>query len=276
MLFIFIVLLAVGSSMLPNGEQGLEFLFSPDLSKVTRSTLLSAMGQAFYSLSLSMGCLATYASYFRREDRLVSNAMNVAWIDLLVAVLASVIIFPAAFSVGVEPGVGPSLVFITLPNVFQQVFAGSPLLCYAFSLMFYLLLVLAALTSAMGLLEVPTIFMKEEFHIRRRWSAIGVTLFAIVVGMACSLSMGLWSGFKIAGMNLFDTFDFFTAKIMLPVGGFFAALYVGWFCDEPTLRGEVTNEGTTAVRFYPIYRFLIRYIAPLAILAIFLNQFGLI
>lgn len=276
MLFIFIVLLAVGSSMLPNGEQGLEFLFSPDLSKVTRSTLLSAMGQAFYSLSLSMGCLATYASYFRREDRLVSNAMNVAWIDLLVAVLASVIIFPAAFSVGVEPGVGPSLVFITLPNVFQQVFAGSPLLCYAFSLMFYLLLVLAALTSAMGLLEVPTIFMKEEFHIRRRWSAIGVTLFAIVVGMACSLSMGLWSGFKIVGMNLFDTFDFFTAKIMLPVGGFFAALYVGWFCDEPTLRGEVTNEGTTAVRFYPIYRFLIRYIAPLAILAIFLNQFGLI
>lgn len=276
MLFIFIVLLAVGSSMLPNGEQGLEFLFSPDLSKVTRSTLLSAMGQAFYSLSLSMGCLATYASYFRREDRLVSNAMNVAWIDLLVAVLASVIIFPAAFSVGVEPGIGPSLVFITLPNVFQQVFAGSPLLCYAFSLMFYLLLVLAALTSAMGLLEVPTIFMKEEFHIRRRWSAIGVTVFAIVVGMACSLSMGLWSGFKIAGMNLFDTFDFFTAKIMLPVGGFFAALYVGWFCDEPTLRSEVTNEGTTAVRFYPIYRFLIRYIAPLAILAIFLNQFGLI
>lgn len=276
MLFIFIVLLAVGSSMLPNGEQGLEFLFSPDLSKVTRSTLLSAMGQAFYSLSLSMGCLATYASYFRREDRLVSNAMNVAWIDLLVAVLASVIIFPAAFSVGVEPGVGPSLVFITLPNVFQQVFAGSPLLCYAFSLMFYLLLVLAALTSAMGLLEVPTIFMKEEFHIRRRWSAIGVTVFAIVVGMACSLSMGLWSGFKITGMNLFDTFDFFTAKIMLPVGGFFAALYVGWFCDEPTLRGEVTNEGTTAVRFYPVYRFLIRYIAPLAILAIFLNQFGLI
>lgn len=274
LLFIFIVLLAVGSSMLPNGDKGIEFLFKPDWSKVTRSTFLSAMGQAFYSLSLSMGCLATYASYFRREDRLVGSAINVAWIDTLVAVLASLIIFPAAFSVGVEPGVGPSLVFITLPNVFQQVFGGSPLLCYVFSLMFYLLLVLAALTSAMGLLEVPTIFMKEEFHIRRRWSAIGYTIFAIVVGMACSLSMGLWSEFKIVGMNLFDTFDFFTAKIMLPVGGFFAALYVGWFCDEKILRSEVTNDETTSVRFYPVYRFLIRYIAPIAILAIFLNQFG--
>lgn len=276
LLFVFIVVLAIGSSLLPGGEKGLEFLFKPDFSKVTHSTLLAAMGQTFYSLSLSMGCLATYASYFRKEDKLVGNAVNVACIDTLIALLAVVIIFPAAFSVGIEPGAGPSLVFITLPNVFQQVFHASPLLCYIFSLMFYTLLALAALTSAMGLLEVPTIYMKEEFHIRRRWSAIGCTIFAVVVGVGCSLSMGIWGDYKVGGLNMFDLFDFVTAKVLLPIGGFFTALYVGWFCDKKTIRDEVTNHGTVAVGVYNIYRFLIRFVAPLAILAIFLNQFGII
>ena len=276
LLLLFIIILAIGSCFLPGGEKGLEFLFKPDFSKLTPSTLLAAMGQTFYSLSLSMGCLATYASYFRKEDKLVSNAVNVACIDTVIALLAVVIIFPAAFSVGIEPGAGPSLVFITLPNVFQQVLHGSPLLCYVFSLMFYILLALAALTSAMGLLEVPTIYMKEEFHIRRRWSAIGYTIFAVVVGMGCSLSMGLWSGFTICGLNLFDLFDFVTAKIMLPIGGFLTAVYVGWFCNHKLLRDEVTNHGTVATKVYGVYLFLIRYVAPLAILAIFLDQFGLL
>lgn len=276
LLFIFIVILAIGSSMLPNGDKGLEFIFKPDFSQVTHSTLLAAMGQTFYSLSLSMGCLATYASYFRKEDKLVGNAVNVACIDTLIAVLAVVIIFPAAFSVGIEPGAGPSLVFITLPNVFQQVLHASPLLCYVFSLMFYILLALAALTSAMGLLEVPTIYLKEEFHIRRRWSAIGCTIFCVVVGVGCSLSMGIWDGFKVCGLNMFDLFDFVTAKIMLPVGGFLTALYVGWFCDVKMLRDEITNHGNVATRIFSGYLFLIRFVAPLVILAIFLNQFGII
>ncbi len=274
LLFIFVLTLAISSVMLPNAEKGLEFLFKPDLSKITSSTLLSAMGQAFYSLSLSMGCLCTYASYFRKEDKLVNNAVNVATIDTMVAVLAGVIIFPAVFSVGIEPGAGPSLVFITLPNVFQTIFAGEAWLGYIFSVMFYLLLVLATLTSAMGLLEVPTIYLKEEFRIRRRWSAIGCTVFCIIVGVGCSLSMGVWSDYTLFGLGMFDLFDFVTAKIMLPIGGFFAALYVGWFCDELQLYGEITNHGTAALKFYRIYRILIRYVAPIAILSIFLNQFG--
>lgn len=276
LLFIFVVILAVSSCFLPGSEQGLRFLFCPDFSAFTPSALLAAMGQSFFSLSLSMGCLATYASYFRKEDKLVTNAFNVATIDTLIALLSVLIIFPAAFSVGIEPGAGPSLVFITLPNVFQQVFGSEPMLCYIFSLMFYLLLALAALTSAMGLLEVPTIYLKEEFHIRRRWSAIGCTIFCIVVGVACSLSMGVWSEYTVCDLNIFDLFDFVTAKIMLPVGGFLTALYVGWFCDQQMLFDEVTNHGTVALAFYKIYRFLIRYVAPLAIIAIFLNQFGLI
>lgn len=276
LLFICILVLSVASVFLSGAGNGLAFLFKPDFSKITSATLLSAMGQSFFSLSLSMGCLATYASYFRKEDKLVHNAANVAVIDTMVAVLSGIIIFPAAFSVGISPGAGPSLVFITLPNVFQQVFAGQPFLGYIFSLMFYVLLVLATLTSAMGLLEVPTIFLKERFRIRRRWSAIGCTIFCIAVGIVCSLSMGIWSDYTVGGMNIFDLFDFVTAKVMLPVGGFLTAIYVGWFCDQKTLYEEVTNKGTTAVKFYAVYRLLVRFVAPIAILFIFLNQFGLV
>lgn len=272
LLFVFIVVLAVLTVMQPGAGRGVEFLFKPDFSKVTPSTLLSAMGQSFFSLSLSMGCLCTYASYFRKEDKLVTNAVNVASIDTLIAIMAALIIFPAAFSVNIEPGAGPSLVFITLPNVFQQLFAARPVLGYCFALLFYLLLVLAALTSAMGLLEVPTIYLKEEFHIRRRWSAIGCTIFCITVGVACSLSMGVWSEHTLFGLNIFDLFDFVTAKIMLPVGGFLIAIYTGWICDDKLLRDEVTNHGTVAVGIYGMYRFLVRYVAPVAILAIFVNE----
>lgn len=272
LLFVCIVVLAVLTVIQPGAEAGLAFLFKPDFSRVTSSTLLSAMGQSFFSLSLSMGCLCTYASYFRRDDKLVLNAVNVAGIDTLVAILAAVIIFPAAFSVNIEPGAGPSLVFITLPNVFQHAFHARPLLGYIFALMFYILLVLATLTSAMGLLEVPTIYLKEEYHIRRRWSAIGCTVFCIAVGVCCSLSMGLWSDFTVGGLCLFDLFDFVTAKVMLPVGGFFIAIYAGWFCHRDVLQREVTNGGTVAVRFFRVYRFLIRYVAPVAIAAIFINE----
>ncbi len=275
-MFIFVVVLAVGCMMLPGAGKGVSFLFQPDFSKITPSTLLAAMGQCFYSLSLSMGCICTYASYFRKEDKLVSNAVNAVTIDTLIAILAAIIIFTAAFAVGIQPDAGPSLVFITLPNVFQQVFSGQPLLCYVFSLMFYALLFIATLTSAMGLLEVPTIYLKEEFHIRRLWSSIGCTIFCVLVGVGCSLSMGIWGDYKVGGLNMFDLFDFVTAKIMLPVGGFFTALYTGWFCDGRQIYDEVTNGGTVARKFFPIYKVLLRFVVPISILGIFLNQFGII
>ncbi len=273
-LFIFVVVLAVACVMLPGSEKGLAFLFKPDFSKLTPSTCLSAMGQCFYSLSLAMGCICTYASYFRKEDKLVNNALGVITLDTFVAIMASLIIFPAAFSVGINPDAGPSLVFITLPNVFQQVFAAQPWLGYIVSLMFYLLLLVATLTSTMSLLEVPTIYLKEEFGIRRRWSAIGCTLFVVTVGIGCSLSMGIWGDYKVCGLNLFDLFDSVTAKILLPVGGFLTAIYIGWFCDRKKLYNEITNNGTVSQKFYSIYLILIRFVVPIVILSIFLNQFG--
>ncbi|MCQ2267261.1 MAG: sodium-dependent transporter [Bacteroidaceae bacterium] len=274
MLFIFILVLVGCSLSLPGAMKGVEFLLNPDFSKVTASTYLAAMGQAFFSLSIGMGCLCTYASYFPKEANLFGNAFNIAGIDTLIAILSGLIIFPAAYSVGIEPGAGPSLVFITLPNVFYQAFGSIPWLAYMFSLMFYLLLAMAALTSAISLLEPATLLIHEETHLRRRWSALLATAPVLLFGVACSLSMGIWDEYKLFGMNLFDLFDFTTAKIMLPLGGLFTALFVGWKMDKKALLSEISNQRTLPQWLIRIYYSLIKVILPLAIIAIFLNELG--
>lgn len=275
LLFILVIVLAVCSVSLPGSEKGLLFLFRPDFSKVTSDVVLGAMGQAFYSLSLGMGCLCTYASYFSRDTNLAKTAGSVGVIDTCVAVLAGIIIFPAAFSVGISPDAGPGLIFITLPNVFQQAFAGVPVLSYIFSLMFYILLALAALTSTISIHEVVTAYLHEEFHLSRTRAATLVTAGCLLLGAACSLSMGVWSDFTIAGMNLFNLFDFTTTKIMLPLGGMFICLFTGWYLDRRLVYAEVSNEGSLKVRFFRAYIFLVRYVAPIAIAGVFLKEWGL-
>lgn len=262
--------------MLPGAEKGIEFLLTPDFSKVTPDVFLGAMGQAFFSLSLGMGCLSTYASYFGKETRLGHTAMSVGLIDTCVAVLAGLIIFPAAFSVGIEPDAGPSLIFITLPNVFQQAFSGVPALAYICSILFYILLALAALTSTISLHEVSTAFLHEKFHFTRKKAACIITVCCWLIGIVSSLALGDWSGYTIAGMNLFDALDFLTAKIMLPLGGMFAAIFVGWVIDRRIVRGEVTNYGTLKAPYYPVYLFILKFIAPIGITLIFLNELGLL
>lgn len=274
-LFILILLLAVCSIMLPGAEKGVEFLLKPDFGKVTPSVFLGAMGQAFFSLSLGMGCLSTYASYFGKDTRLGHTAMSVGVIDTFVAVLAGLIIFPAAFSVGIQPDAGPSLIFITLPNVFQQAFSGVPVLAYVCSILFYVLLALAALTSTISLHEVSTAFLHEKFNFSRGKAARMVTAGSLIIGIVASLALGVWSDYKIAGMNFFDALDFLTAKIMLPVGGMMTALFVGWVLNRQIVRDEVTNYGSLKAGYYPVYIFILKYIAPIGIAAIFLNELGL-
>lgn len=274
MLFVFILVLVGCSLSLPGSIKGVDFLLNPDFSKVTPATFLAAMGQAFFSLSIGMGCLCTYASYFPKEANLFGNALNIAGIDTLIAILSGLIIFPAAYSVGIEPGAGPSLVFITLPNVFYQAFGQWPWLAYMFSLMFYLLLAMAALTSAISLLEPATLLISEEIKIRRRWAAPIACVICVLVGVACSLSMGVWNDFKLFGMNLFDLFDYTTAKIMLPLGGLFTALFVGWKMDKKALLSEISNNRALPQWLVRIYYSLIKVILPLAIIAIFLNELG--
>jgi len=275
-LFILLLIIVAASCMLPGAEKGIRFLFNPSFSRVTPSVFLSALGQAFFSLSLAMGCICTYASYFSRHTKLLSSAVQISVIDSVVAILAGLMIFPAAFSVGISPDAGPSLIFITLPNVFSQAFVAIPVVGYIVSLMFYGLLSLAALTSLISLHEVSTAFLQEEMRVGRRTAAMIVTLSCSVIGALCSLSLGSWDGLQLAGMPLFDIFDYVTGQIFLPIGGFLTCLFIGWYVPHKVVRDEFTNWGTLRGSLFHAYIFLVKYFCPLGVLLIFLNQIGLI
>lgn len=275
-LFILLLVIVVASCLLPGAGKGIEFLFKPDFGKVDKGVFLGALGQSFYSLSIAMGCICTYASYYTRQTNLLQSAIQVSVVDSFVAILAGLMIFPAAFSVGVNPDSGPSLIFITLPNVFSQAFSGMPVMGWIVSLMFYVLLSLAALTSLISLHEVSTSFFYEEFHLSRKKGAVVVTVTTFVIGAFCSLSLGDMNYLSVGGKSLFDVFDFVTGQIFLPIGGFLTCVFLGWFVPLQTVRDEFTNWGTLSGRFFGIFVFLVRYVCPLAILSIFLHQLNVI
>jgi NSS family neurotransmitter:Na+ symporter len=275
-LFLLLLVIVVASCMLPGAEKGINFLFKPDFTKINGNVFLAALGQSFYSLSIAMGCLCTYASYFSKQTNLTKSAVQIAVIDCLVAILAGLMIFPAAFSVGVNPDSGPSLIFITLPNVFQQAFGAMPVVGYLVSLLFFVLLSLAALTSLISLHEVSTAFLQEEMVITRRKAAVIVTVSTAVIGAFCSLSLGAVEGLSIFGKSLFDWFDFVTGQIFLPLVGFMTCIFIGWFLPHKLVRDEFTNWGTLRGRFFHPYLLLIKYVCPLAILFIFLHQLGML
>lgn len=275
-LFILLIILAICSISLPGSSAGINFLFKPDFSQINSNTFLSAMGQAFFSLSLGMGCLCTYASYFKNDTPLPKVALNVATIDTLVAILAGIIIFPAAFSVGIKPDAGPSLLFITLPNVFQQAFGSIPLLAITLSIMFYVLLAVAALTSTISLHEVVTAYLHEEFNMTRKKAARIVTTSCIILGVFCSLSLGIGKEYTLFGMTLFDLFDYVTAKLMMPIGGFLIAIFTGWYLDKKIVWEEITNQGKLKPIVFKTLVFLLKYFSPIAILLIFIHELGLL
>jgi NSS family neurotransmitter:Na+ symporter len=277
-LFVILIVLAICSVMLPGASQGLEFLLKPDFSKITGSAVLSAMGQAFFSLSLGMGCLCTYASYFRSDTNIGKTALNVALIDTFVAVMSGFIIFPAVFNAGYaisSNDIGPSLLFITMPNVFQQAFGGMPVLSYCVSVLFYFLLVVAALTSTISMHEVATAYVSEEFDMKRSKAAMLVTIACCSIGVVCALSFGPFAGAKLFGMSIFDLIDYVSSNIFLPVGGMFISIFTGWYLDKKLLRDEITNYGTLRVPYLRFVIFILRYFAPIAIAVILLNQLGL-
>lgn len=270
-LFLILIALCVRSATLPGASEGLSFLFNPDFSKIDSSVVLSAMGQAFFSLSIGMGCLITYASYFGKQTNLQTTALQVTILDTLVAVLAGVMIFPAVFSFGIEPTTGPELVFITLPNVFEQLPFGN-----IWSFVFFVLLALAALTSTISLHEVSTAYVHEEYHVSRKKAAIIVSVGVTIVGILSSLSMGLLKSYTLFGLNFFNLLDFVTAKIMLPLGGMMICIFTAKRVDKLLLKEEVTNHGTIRFYFFNTYAFFVKYIAPIAIGLIFLNELGLL
>lgn len=266
-LFLILIVLCVRSVTLPGGMEGLKFLFAPDFSKITPSVILSAMGQAFFSLSLGMGCMVTYGSYISKQANLERTALEVTGLDTLMAILCAVTIFPAVFAMGIDPSQGPELVFITLPTVFNQMPGG-----YLWAILFFLLLSIAALTSTISLLEVITAYISEELRWSRKLTAIVVSLLIALLGVACSLSMGVWSEFRVFGLNLFDLFDKFTSYILMPLGGIGISLFMGWHVDRKRLELELSNEGTLKLKYIKVYVFLLKYVTPLAILLVFINQ----
>lgn len=270
LLLIIIIALGIRAVTLPGGAEGLKFLFQPDFSKITPSVVLSAMGQAFFSLSLGMGCMITYGSYISKKNHLSHTVVEVTVVDTLVAILASVAIFPAVFSLGIDPAQGPELVFITLPKVFASMPGG-----YIWAILFFILLSVAALTSAISLMEVVVAWLVEEFKVKRLTATIAVTIGILFFGVLASLSFGVWKEVKIFNMGFFDLFDNLTSKVLMPVGGFLIAIFTGWFLDKKLIKEELSVHGKFRTGYYHVFIFLVRYVTPICIGLVILNQLGL-
>ena len=270
MLFVLLLVFCGVSPTFPKAMEGMEFFFSPDFSKITPAVVVNALGQAFFSLSLGMGILITYSSYFPKDTKLGKTAVTVSMLDLLVAVMMGVIIFPAVKSFGLdEHGLeGVTLVFVTLPEVFAQM-PGTQI----WSSLFFLLLMVAALTSTISLAEVSIAFMMDRFKMRRVAACLTVILPLFVLSTLCSLSQGSLSWLKLAGLNIFDFLDTVATNVMLPVVAIFTCIFVGWHVPSDYFRNEMTNEGSIVSRIYRPALFIIKYMAPILIAVVLISSF---
>ncbi|MEG1622664.1 MAG: sodium-dependent transporter [Alistipes sp.] len=266
-LLLMLVVLAVRSLSFEGAAEGVKFFLSPDFSKVTPRTVLVALGQAFFSLSVGMGSMVTYASYFKSDTDLRHTAVQVTLIDSVVAILAGLIIFPAVFSAGIAPSSGPSLVFVTLPGIFNAM-PGAMF----WSTAFFLLLGVAALTSTISMHEVVTAYFHEEWHLTRRAGAWLTTVLTAGLASLASLSLGVMGGYRLFGLNLFDGLDFVSANILLPLGGLALSLFVGWKLNPEVLRDQLTNHGTLRFRLLRLFVFILRYLCPAMLLLVFLDN----
>lgn len=273
LLFVLMLLLICASCSLPGAMKGIAFLFHPDFSKITADVMYEAIGQSFFSLSLGTACLCTYAAYFKKEASLFKSSIQIAGIDCGVAIMAGLMIFPAAFAVGLRPDAGPSLIFQTLPYVFQLAFPHA--VAYVVSIVFFALLTLAALTSTISMHEIGTSFFYEELHISRRRGAIIETVVCCAIGVLCSLSCGAVD-ISLFGKSFLDCCDFLTSNILLPLGSFFTCILVGWVVPRRVVKDEVSNWGTLRVSVYAVWLFIIRFISPACILLVFLHQMGFV
>lgn len=270
-LFVLLVAFCINSLSMPGLKDGLEFLFRPDFSQINPAVMLGAMGQAFFSLSLGLGCMMTYASYFSKDTKLGRTAVTIASLDFLVAILAGVIIFPAVFSFGLSPQAGPTLVFEVLPFIFNQLSGG-----IIWSTLFFLLLFLASLTSTVSMSEISITYFCEEKKMSRKKATVISSAIALVGGLLCALSFGPLSDFTIFGMTIFNLFDYLSSNICLPLGGMICSYFVGWKVKRNILEHEFTNNGTIKFRMLGVLVFFLRFICPIAIFLIFLNTVGIL
>lgn len=268
LLFVIVVVIAVYAVTLPGAKAGLDYLFNPDFSKITGKACAAALGQAFFSLSLGFGTIMTYASYVDKKENILFQSTATAVSDLMFALIAGVAIMPAVFAFGLNPQSGPGLVFETLPFVFGQMPAGGIV-----AILFFLALLVAALTSSISMLEVAVAYLVEEKKFSRVWACVVLFVLCWVVGAVCSLSFGPLAGVKIGGGNLFDFFDNLSSNILMTLGSLFTVIFVGWRLKKTDVYDEFTNGGSLSrnARIFGVLWFLIRYVAPLAIIIIFIS-----
>ena len=265
LLFAILVVLAVYSLWMPEGREALSNVFTPDFSKVSGKTFLDAMGQAFFTLSVGMGAMLIYGSYFKKGTKIAGTAISVVSLDTLVALIAAVIIFSA----GVENAGGAKLAFVAMPAVFAEMPFGN-----IWATLFFLLLALAALSSTISMHEAVTSYFVEKRGMSRKAGARLVTLIVFVLATLASLSLGVLGDYKVLNLNLFDLLDNFTAIVMLPLLGVLTAVFVGWIWKKEDMRAELTAEGGVDLKTYPIIRFLLKWVCPVLVSAVFV--FGII
>ena len=260
LLFVILIVMAVRVAFMPGAADGYRFFLSCDFSEAFKpETIMMAVGQAFFSLSVGMGCMVTYSSYFKKNNNLVTTSLNVSLLTLLVSILAGLVIFPAVFSAGIQPSEGPSLVFVTLPEIFN----GMPL-APLWSTVFFVLVMLASLTSTISFHEVLTVYFAEEFKLSRQAAAITTT------GISILLSALTFS--SLFGIDYLNIFDKLTANVMMPLGAMFTCILVAWFLERGFMKGELTNNGTINKHVTPVIVFMLRYITPLLIFYIFVRN----
>lgn len=268
LLFFMVLAIAIYSMTLPGAKAGLDYLFNPDFSKITGKACAAALGQAFFSLSLGFGTIMTYASYVDKKENILFQSTATAVSDLMFALIAGVAIMPAVFAFGLNPQSGPGLVFETLPFVFGQMPAGGFV-----AILFFLALLVAALTSSISMLEVAVAYLVEEKGFSRVWACVVLFVICWVVGAICSLSFGPLSDVNIGGGNIFDFFDNLSSNILMTLGSLLTVLFVGWRLKKTDVYDEFTNGGTLSrnAKLFGVLWFLIRYICPLAIISIFVS-----
>lgn len=260
-LYVLLIFVAIRGLAIPGSAAGLAFLFKPDWSVVTGQTFLAALGQAFFSLSLGMGCMITYGSYLNKQEKLPNNALIVVSMDTSVALLAGIAMFPALFAFGMEPAAGPGLVFVVVPQIFAQMGGIGPVL----SAIFFIALFIAALTSSVSLLEVVVAYLMDERKMARKPAVYGTSAIMTVLCILSSLSLGALSGVKLFGVVFFDFFDILTDKIFLAIGGMLLCIFAGWFLKKEDLRDETTNSGTLKFALFEAWYALVKYVIPILI-----------
>lgn len=271
-LFIMMFIIMIRALTLNGAMAGVEFLLAPDFSKINGGVILAALGQVFFSLSLGMGTMITYGSYLSKNEDLVVSSISIPLLDTAIALLAGLTILPAVFAFGFDPGQGPGLLFVTLPAVFAQMPLGT-----LFALIFFVLVLFAALTSSISLLEVNVAYVVDEFKWDRKKATFVMSGLIFLVGVAASLSMGPWADISIiGGRNIFDSLDFVASNILLPLGGMFMCIFIGWIWGLENAIKEASNDGKLAFKLAPFWGFLVKWIAPIAIFIVFVQSSGIL